>query len=58
MPAVLLLNENFEQVEEGNILAICGEEIVEQVPISDFSRKPASIFRKLQRATEGDLGHL
>lgn len=36
----------------GNILAIRGEKIVEQVPVSSFSRKPAATFRKLQRATE------
>lgn len=36
----------------GNIFAIRGEKIVEQVPVSSFSRKPAATFRKLQRATE------
>jgi len=36
----------------GNILAIRGEKIVEQVLVSSFSRKPAATFRKLQRATE------
>ena len=35
-----------------NIFAIRGEKIVEQVPVSSFSRKPAATFRKLQRATE------
>lgn len=36
----------------GNILAIHRDEIVEQIPVADFSRKPAATFRKLQRATE------
>ena len=36
----------------GNILAIRRDEIVEQIPVADFSRKPAATFRKLQRATE------
>ena len=35
----------------GNILAIRGEKIVEQVTVSSFSRKPAATFRKLQKAT-------
>lgn len=35
-----------------NILAIRGDEIVEQIPVANFSRKPAAAFRKLQRATE------
>ena len=51
-------NIGFEQEDtkfvfsSGNILAICGEKIVEQVSVSSFSRKPAATFRKLQRATE------
>ena len=36
----------------GNILAIRRDEIVEQIPVADFSRKPAATFRKLQRAME------
>lgn len=36
----------------GNILAIHRDEIVEQIPVAGFSRKPAATFRKLQRATE------
>lgn len=36
----------------GNILVIRGDEIVEKVPIADFSRKPAATFKKMQRATE------
>lgn len=36
----------------GSILAIRDDKVMEQMPVADFSRKPAATFRKLQRATE------